>query len=77
MTREQIIEKLREIREDIDFERETRLVEGGFLASFDIIRIVAMIEEEYDVKIPVSQLKPENFNSAAALFALIQRLEED
>ena len=74
---EKLIEKLKEIREDIDFENETKLVEGGLLASFDIIQIVGMIENEYDVKIPVSQLKPANYNSAAALFALIQRLEED
>ena len=74
---EKLIEKLREIRDDVDFEHETRLVEGGILASFDIIQIVAMVDEEYDVKIPISELKPANFNSAAALYALIQRLEEE
>ena len=74
---EKLIEKLQAIRSDIDFEHETNLVAGGYLASFDIIQIVAMIEEEYDVKIPVSQLRPENFNSAAALYALIQKLEEE
>ena len=74
---EKLLEKLREIRDDIDFENETALIDGKRLASFDIIRIVGMIEDEYDVKIPVSQLKPESFNSANALYALIQRLEED
>ncbi len=74
---ENLIEKLKEIRPDIDFENETNLIDGKHLASFDIIQIVGMIEEEYDVKIPVSQLKPENFNSAAALYALIQKLEDE
>lgn len=74
---EELIEKLQEIRSDIDFANETNLIGGGRLASFDIIQIVAMVEEEFDVKIPISQLKPENFNSAAALYALIQKLEED
>ena len=74
---EELIEKLKEIREDIDFENETQLVEGGLLASFDIIQIVAMIDEEYDVKIPISELKPANFNSAQALYTLIQKLEDD
>ena len=74
---EELIEKLKEIRDDIDFENETMLVEGGFLASFDIIQIVSMIDEEYDIKIPIAELKPVNFNSAAALYALIQKLEDD
>ena len=74
---DELIANLKKIRDDIDFEHETRLIEGGLLASFDIIQIVGMVEKEYDVKIPVSQLKPVNFNSAADLYALIQRLEED
>ena len=74
---EKLLEKLQEIRGDIDFENETNLVDGGRLASFDIIQIVAMLDEEYDVKVPISELKPANFNSASALYALIQKLEED
>jgi len=73
----ELIQKLKEIRPDVDFEHETRLVEGGMLASFDIIRIVAMIEKEYDIKVPVMQLNPKNFNSAEAIFAMVQRLEDE
>ena len=72
----ELIEKLKEIRSDVDFEHETQLVDGGFLASFDIIQIVTMISDEYDVKVPISELKPVNFNSAEALYAMIQRLED-
>ena len=74
---EELMENLRAIREDVDFEYETNLIDGGILASFDIIQIVAMIAEEYDVKVPVSELKPSNFNSAEALYAMIRRLEDE
>ena len=74
---EELLEKLKEIRSDIDFEHEKMLVEGGFLASFDIIQIVGMIREEYDINVPVSELKPDNFNSAEALYSMIRRLEEE
>ena len=74
---EELMENLRAIREDVDFEYETNLIDGGILASFDIIQIVAMIAEEYDVKAPVSELKPANFNSAEALYAMIRRLEDE
>ncbi len=72
----ELIENLKKIRSDVDFEHETSLVDGGFLASFDIIQIVAMIGEEYDIKVPISELKPANFNSAQALYDMIQRLDE-
>ena len=72
----ELIENLKKIRSDVDFEHETSLVDGGFLASFDIIQIVAMIGEEYDIKVPFSELKPANFNSAQALYNMIQRLDE-
>lgn len=73
----EFLEKLKEIRPDIDFEVEDALIDDGLLASFDILRIVAMIEEEYEVKVPVKELKPANFNSAEALFALVERLEDE
>ena len=72
----ELIENLKKIRSDVDFEHETSVVDGGFLASFDIIQIVAMIGEEYDIKVPISELKPANFNSAQALYDMIQRLDE-
>ena len=74
---EELIEKLKEIRDDIDFKTATKMVESGLLASFDIIQIVAMISEEYDVKVPISELIPANFNSVEALYAMIQKLEDE
>lgn len=73
---EELLEKLKEIRSDVDFEHSTRLIEDGTLASFDIIQIVAMIEENFDIKVPVSELKPVNFNSAKAIYEMISRLED-
>lgn len=71
------IELLNGIRTDIDFENTNNLVSSGILKSFDIIQIVGMIDEEYDVKIPVAELKPENFDTAKALFEMIKRLEDE
>ena len=73
----EFLEKLKAIRADVDFEHEDQLVEGGILASFDILQIVMMIEESYDIKVPLAELKPTNFNSAAAMFAMVERLEDE
>lgn len=73
----EFLKELRSIRKDVDFEHEDKLVESGILASFDIIQIVMMIESVYGVKVPVTELKPNNFNSAAAMYAMVQRLEDE
>ena len=65
---------LREINPDIDLENENALIDGGMLDSFDIVTLVAEIDDAYGVQIPAEALVPENFNSAKALYALIQRL---
>ena len=73
---EQLLDILRELHPETDFETETRLVDDGVLASFDVVMLITRIEEEFDVVIPAKDIVPENFNSAKALFALIKRIGE-
>ena len=46
---EQLMEILAELRPDVDFENEKSLVTGGVLDSFDIISLVGMLNDEYDI----------------------------
>ena len=73
---EKLLEILSELHPETDFETETRLVDGGILASFDVVMLITRIEEEFDVVIPAKEIVPENFNSAKALYALIGRIAE-
>ena len=66
---------LSELSSDIDFETEDALIDGGLLDSFDIVTLVAEIDDTFGVEIPAEALIPENFNSAKAIFALIQQLQ--
>lgn len=68
---------LTELHPDVDFETANTLIDDGILDSFDIVTIVAEVDAEFDVQIPAEELVPENFNSAQALYELIQRLEEE
>lgn len=72
---ERLLEILEGIRPDLDFANETSLVDGGFLDSFDIASIIAELDEEYDITIRVTELKPENFNSAEAIMKMVKRLK--
>ncbi len=72
-----IMEILKDLHPDVDFEKCDALVDDHILDSFDIVSIVADINDEFDVSIPVEEIIPENFNSAKALNALVERLMEE
>lgn len=71
---DKLMKILWEINPDIDFETEDALIDGGMLDSFDIVTLVAEIDDAFGIEIPAEALIPEIFNSAKAIFALIQRL---
>ena len=72
---EKLIQMLKEIKSDIDYETVDDLVDSGVFASMDILRIVTMIEDEFDIKIPISKLRPQYFNSAKNIYDLIEQLQ--
>lgn len=71
---ERIIELLQEIKEDIDYEIETSLIDDELLDSFDILQLISALDDEFDVSIPASMIIPENFNSVEALWNMVQEL---
>lgn len=74
---EELMEILNILHPDVDFETEERLVDDKILDSFDIVSLIAEINETFDIAITAKDILPENFNSAKALYALIQKLEEE
>jgi len=72
---EKLYEILEDVRPDVDFKSEKNLVDGGILDSFDVVTMVGDINEEFGVEITALHLVPENFNSAEAIWALIQSLK--
>ena len=74
---EALMNILTELHPDVDFDTCTTLIDDQILDSFDIVTLVAEIDGEFDVQIPAEELIPENFNSAKALYALIERLENE
>ncbi|MBQ7273895.1 MAG: acyl carrier protein [Clostridiales bacterium] len=74
---DELIEILKDLHSDVDFDTCTTLIDDKILDSFDIVSIVSEVNDRFDVAIPAKELVPENFNSAKALWDLITRLEED
>ena len=74
---EELMEILEELRPDVDFETETQLIANGVLDSFDIVSLVNQLKDAFDIEIKPSDLVPENFNSAKAMLAMIERLQDE
>ena len=74
---EELIEILEDIDPSVDYNECTTLVTDNYLDSLAIISLVAEIEERFDVQIPTVEIVPDNFNSAKALWELIERLKEE
>ena len=73
---EELMEILRDLRPDVDFEKETALIDDGILGSFDITALVNEIMDVFDIEISMADMEPENFNSAQAMYEFIQSQKE-
>ncbi len=76
-TLENVIEMLRDVNEDADYETCTTLVDDRVLTSFDILSIISEIDNTFDVAVPAKDVIPANFNSAESIRALIERLLDE
>ena len=74
---ERLYEILEDIQPDVNFETEKQLVDGHLLSSLAILALIAELEDEFDITIPAVEIIPDNFNSAQAMWDMIQRLQED
>ena len=73
----ELLEILNEIDDTIDYETETGLIDDHLLDSFAIISLVSELEDAFDISIDAEEMTPENFNSAANLWKMVERLQED
>jgi acyl carrier protein len=73
---EELLDILNEIDDSIDYENEKALIDDHLLDSFSIITLVSELEEHFDIEIDAAEMTPENFNSAEALWAMVQRIQE-
>ena len=74
---EELLKILEEIKPGVDFENEESLIGDEILDSFDIVSLVTKLNDEFDIEITPSDLIPENFETAEAIYSLIQKLQEE
>ena len=74
---DKLLEILQELHPDVDFDTCESLIDDKILDSFDIVSLVTELSSEFDITVPASEIIPENFNSAKALWALVEKLLDE
>lgn len=75
--RDEILDILQELHEDIDFENLEGLVDKKILDSFDLVTLVTELGEAFDVDITAKDFVADNFNSVDRLTKMIERLIDE
>ncbi len=74
---EKLLEILKELEPDVDYDTCENLVDGRYFDSLTILTLISEIEDNFDVEIPTVEIIPENFNSAQKIWNLITKLQEE
>ena len=73
---DELLELLEDIKPTVDFRTCTGLIDDGYLDSFDILSIVSELNDAFGIEISPVDIIPENFNSAQALWNMVERLKD-
>ena len=68
-----ILEILKDIQPEFDFEEGVDFVAEGYLDSFDVITLVAELEDAFGVSISALDILPENFSSVENIKKLVEK----
>ena len=74
---DELLELLEDIKPTVDFRTCTGLIDDGYLESFDILSIVSELNDAFGIEISPVDIIPENFNSAQALWNMVERLKDN
>jgi acyl carrier protein len=74
---ETVLEILMELQSEVNYEVCTTLIDDHILNSLTIIALVGELEDVFDITIPAVEIIPANFNSAQAIWAMVQRLMDE
>ncbi len=74
---DELLDILRDIDPDIDYETADNLIDGKMLDSFSIITLISELCDAFDIEISPKYMVNGNFNSAAAMWAMIEKIRAE
>lgn len=70
---EKLLDILREINSEIDYEHERQLIDERLYDSIQVVYLISALCSEFDIQIEPQDMVPDNFNSVEAMWELIQK----
>ena len=61
---------------NVDLDSDAKLVTDKIVDSIDLVEIISDLEDEFGVSIDTEEIVPENFDSVASIWAMIERLQK-
>lgn len=75
--KETLLEILEELKPGVDYENETQLITHQILTSMEVVRLIMMISDEFDISISPLYIVPENFESVDDMVKLIEKVQDE
>ncbi len=73
---EELLKILNSYNEDVDFMTAERIIDDELIDSIDVTALISELEDTFDIEIGMEDIIPDNFNTAAAMWKMILRLQE-
>ncbi len=73
---DEVIKILSSLKSGVDFSTAQNIVTDKIIDSIDISTMITMIEEEFDIEISMEYMENKNFDSAAAIWEMVQEIKE-
>lgn len=74
---EELLDIMNEINPDVDYETEDNLIDGQVYDSLSILTLITEICDNFDIEIGPKWMRNENFNSAQAIWSMIQAIQDE
>lgn len=74
--KDQIISILNELRPEFDFSEDVNFIEEGMLDSFDVVSLVAELENTFGISVNGVDIIPENFSTVESIEQLVNKSEK-
>lgn len=68
-----ITEVLASVRPEFDFSESDDFIEDGMLDSFDLVNLIACLDDEFNISIDGTDIVPENFKNLETITQLLKK----
>ena len=74
---DKLLEILKSFNSSITPDMEKKLVMDGIIDSVDIVSLISEPEDEFAIEISMEDVVEDNFDTIPAMWAMIQRLQQE